>query len=204
LEAKSRELEKIIRERTRELEVGREQLRVRATHDALTGMPNRVEILRFLEIEKERVLRTGKTAVVALVDLDYFKHINDAFGHHVGDEALRHFAAAITAAIRPYDHAGRWGGEEFLLVLSDVPLETAEKRLDEIHASISNLHIHSGESKIVLNCSVGGVLFDAKTGPATNESLISLADKALYAAKSAGRNRVVFRAQFQTDLARRG
>jgi diguanylate cyclase (GGDEF)-like protein len=203
LEAKSRELEKIIRERTRELEVGREQLRVRATHDALTGLPNRVEILRLLEIEKERVLRTGKTTVVALVDLDYFKHINDAFGHPAGDEALRHFVAAITAAIRPYDHAGRWGGEEFLLVLSDVPLESAEKRLVEIHASISNLHIYSGESKIVLNCSVGGVLYDAKAGHATNESLISLADKALYAAKSAGRNRVVISAQFQTDLTRR-
>ena len=116
-------------------------------------MPNRVGILRLLEIEKDRTRRTGKTTVVALADLDYFKHINDTFGHPVGDEALRHFASAITSAIRPYDHVGRWGGEEFLLVLSDVPLPGAKKRLADIHASISNLHIQIGESQIVLNCS---------------------------------------------------
>ena len=198
LGAKSRELEKMIHQRTRELELSHEQLRIQATHDPLTGMLNRAGILRVMEVEKERARRRGKTTLVALVDLDHFKRVNDDFGHLVGDEALRRFAAAITAAIRRYDHAGRFGGEEFLLVLSDVPMEAAEQRLARIHASISNLLTQCGESEIVLNCSIGGALFDAKTGPATNESLLSLADEALYAAKSAGRNCVVFRAPLQS------
>ena len=161
---------------------------------------NQRAFVEFLEKEMTRARRLNHPLSLAYVDIDNFKQINDAFGHPVGDEALRHFACALTDAIRPYDHAGRWGGEEFLLVLSDVPLPVAEKRLADIHASISNLHIQVGESQIVLNCTVGGTIFDSVAGPTTNEALLSLADEALYAAKSAGRNCVVFRAPVQTDL----
>ncbi|MFY9853824.1 MAG: diguanylate cyclase, partial [Terracidiphilus sp.] len=117
LRATSLHLETLVQERTKELEASREQLRIQATHDGLTGMLNRVAILRALTAEMDRVLREKRTVVVALIDLDHFKRINDRYGHLAGDEALRWFAAAVGAAIRPYDRAGRYGGEEFLLVL---------------------------------------------------------------------------------------
>jgi diguanylate cyclase (GGDEF)-like protein len=128
-----------------------------------------------------------------LIDLDHFKHINDGYGHLAGDEGLRWFSAAVGTAIRPYDHAGRYGGEEFLLVLPEIPNDAIEQRLASLHASISNLRIQVGESMFFLNCSIGATAFNPSAGPASEESLLAIADQALYAAKAEGRNRVVFR-----------
>ncbi|MGA3009147.1 MAG: diguanylate cyclase [Terracidiphilus sp.] len=193
LRATSVHLEMLIQERTKELEASREQLRIQATHDGLTGMLNRVAILRALMAEMDRALREKRTLVVALIDLDHFKRINDRYGHLAGDEALRWFAAAVGAAIRPYDRAGRYGGEEFLLVLTQVPLEAVEQRLVSLQNSISNLKVCARESEFTLNCSMGATVFDPLDRPATVESLLAIADEALYAAKAEGRNRVVFR-----------
>jgi diguanylate cyclase (GGDEF)-like protein len=143
--------------------------------------------------EMDRALREKRTLVVALIDLDHFKRINDRYGHLAGDEALRWFAAAVGAAIRPYDRAGRYGGEEFLLVLTQVPLEAVEQRLVSLQNSISNLKVCARESEFTLNCSMGATVFDPLDRPATVESLLAIADEALYAAKAEGRNRVVFR-----------
>jgi len=191
LRARSRELEGLIRERTRELEVSREELRIQAAHDGLTGMLNRTAVLRALAAEMERARRESRTVVVALVDLDNFKRINDAYGHLAGDEALRWFGAAVGAAIRVYDHAGRYGGEEFLLVLTEVPRQAAEERLIDLHAAISNLEIHAREARFGLNCSMGAVVYDPCEEPGTAESLLAVADQALYVAKATGRNRMV-------------
>jgi diguanylate cyclase (GGDEF)-like protein len=191
LRAKSRELESLVKKRTQELEDSREQLRIQATHDGLTGLFNRVAVLRALTGEIDRAQRKGSSVVVALVDLDHFKRVNDQYGHLAGDEALRWFSAAVSAAIRPYDHAGRYGGEEFLLVLNEIPPEFAEHRLATLHKSISNLQVRARESEFTVNCSLGATVFNPSKGPALAESLLAVADHALYAAKATGRNRVV-------------
>jgi diguanylate cyclase (GGDEF)-like protein len=183
----------LVSERTNELEASREQLRIQATHDGLTGMLNRTAILRTLSAEMDRARRENRTVVVALIDLDHFKHINDTYGHMAGDDALRWFVAAVGAAIRPYDHAGRYGGEEFLLVLTQIPREIVESRLDSLQAAISNLKISERGAQFTLNCSIGATVFNPTDEPASVESLLTIADQALYAAKAAGRNRVVFR-----------
>jgi len=193
LRERSRQLESQVRDRTQELEASREKLRVQATHDGMTGMFNRTAVLRALAAEMDRVRREGGTLVVALVDLDYFKRVNDTYGHLTGDEALRCFAAAVAAAIRPYDHAGRYGGEEFLLVLTQIPSQAIVQRLTSLHAAITNLQVSAGESKFKLNCSMGATVLEISDCAANVESLLTLADEALYAAKAAGRNRVVFR-----------
>jgi diguanylate cyclase (GGDEF)-like protein len=193
MRARSRHLESLVSERTRELEASREQLRVQATHDGLTGMLNRTAILRTLAAEMDRARRENRTVVVALIDLDHFKRINDSHGHMAGDDALRWFAAAVDAAIRPYDHAGRYGGEEFLLVLTQIPREIVENRLVRLQAAISNLQVSTRGAPFSLNCSMGATVFDPSSEPASVESLLTIADRALYAAKAEGRNRVVFR-----------
>lgn len=192
LRLRSRHLEGLVRERTQELEASREKLRIQATHDGLTGMLNRTAVIRALAAEIDRARREGGTLVVALVDLDYFKRLNDTYGHLAGDEALRWFAAAVAAAIRPYDHAGRYGGEEFLLVLTHIPPEVVQQRLTSLHASISNLRVNAGEATVTVNCSMGATDLDPGDKSASVESLLALADQALYDAKASGRNRVVF------------
>jgi len=191
LKKTSRQLERMVRERTRELEASREQLRIQATHDGLTGMLNRTAILRALSSEMDRARRENRTVVVALVDLDHFKRVNDAYGHMAGDEALRWFSAAVGTAIRPYDHAGRYGGEEFLLVLTEVPRESVEQRLTILHGSISNLNIQTSEFDFSIACSMGATVFDPSCGPGSVESLLAIADDAMYAAKAQGRNRMI-------------
>jgi diguanylate cyclase (GGDEF)-like protein len=193
LRARSRQLEMLVRERTGELEASREELSLLATHDGLTGMLNRGAILRVLTAEMDRALRESRTVVVAMVDLDHFKHINDDYGHLAGDEALRWFAAAVGAAIRPYDHVGRYGGEEFLFVLTEVPREAIEQRLASLQTSISNLQVCADGVQFTLNCSMGATIFDSLDRSATVESLLAVADQSLYAAKAAGRDCFVFR-----------
>jgi diguanylate cyclase (GGDEF)-like protein len=194
LRARSRQLEALVSERTNELEASREQLRIQATHDGLTGMLNRTAVLQTLTAELDRARRESRTVVVALIDLDHFKSINDSHGHLAGDDALRWFAAAVGAAIRPYDHAGRYGGEEFLLVLTEIPREIVEPRLARLHAAISNLQVCEHGVQFTLNCSMGATVYDPADQAGSVESLLVIADSALYAAKAEGRNRVVFRA----------
>ncbi len=99
---------------------------------------------------------------------------------------LRWFAAAVGAAIRPYDHAGRYGGEEFLLVLTELPRDAVEQRLASLHAAISNLEICELGTQFTLNCSMGATVFDPSDHAGSVESLLAIADQALYAAKADG------------------
>jgi diguanylate cyclase (GGDEF)-like protein len=191
LRRENRELEHLVKERTRELEVSREQLRIQLAHDVLTGMLNRTGILNELNAEMDRTRRENGTLLVALADLDQFKRINDAYGYQTGDEALRWFAAAVGAAIRVYDHAGRYGGEEFLLVLTEIPRGGAAERLARLHASISNLHIHTHEAEFAITCSMGATVFDPSARIESAGALLAAADQALYAAKAAGCNRAI-------------
>ena len=197
----SRRLEELVRERTRELELSRAQLRIQATHDGLTGMLNRTAILRSLVAEMDRARREDRALCVVLIDIDHFKRVNDTYGHLAGDDALRWFAAAVGAAIRPYDHAGRYGGEEFLLVLTELPLEAIEQRLAKLHAALSNLMVRTHGIEFQICSSMGATIFHPALEDQSSEALLALADQALYAAKSNGRNRVVFYANSQMAAA---
>ena len=188
---RSQELEQLVRERTEELEKSRELLRVQATHDGLTGMLNREAILKVLVEEIERARRMARTFALALIDLDHFKRINDTRGHLAGDEALRVFSAALANAIRPYDHIGRYGGEEFLIVLPDLPPDAAIQRLRTLHTTISNLSVGTAESAFNFTCSFGAVTVVPTAESIGTEPLLAIADQALYEAKAAGRNRIV-------------
>jgi diguanylate cyclase (GGDEF)-like protein len=191
LREKSLDLERLVDERTRELELTREQLRIQLAHDVLTGMLNRAGILRELTTEMDRTRREGGTLLVTLADLDQFKRVNDAYGYQAGDEALRWFAAAVGTAIRVYDHAGRYGGAEFLLVLTEIQSGSAAERLGSLHASISNLQIYTREAEFGITCSMGATVFDSSVRDESAEALLAAADQALYAAKTTGRNRAV-------------
>jgi diguanylate cyclase (GGDEF)-like protein len=193
MRARSRHLQRLVSERTRELEDSRQQLQFQATHDGITGLFNHVEILHMLSVEMSHARRSGKRLVLAMLDLDHFKRVNDLYGHLAGDEALRLFAAAIQVAIRAYDHAGRYGGEEFLLILNEVPMEAAEQRLAQLHGQVSDLEVSTGGFEFKITCSIGATIFDPSDESRTLESLLMAADQALYAAKSSGRNCVVFR-----------
>lgn len=193
LRKQSRDLELLVKRRTRELEASREQLRIQATHDALTGIMNRGAILAALESELGRAIRENRSLVVVLADLDYFKRVNDTYGHLAGDDALRRFATAINGAIRNYDHAGRFGGEEFLLVVNEIPNQATEQRLAGLHAAVTDLSIHAQGKDFKITCSMGAAVFRPSCGASNVESLIAEADSALYDAKAGGRNKVVLR-----------
>jgi diguanylate cyclase (GGDEF)-like protein len=193
LSQRSKQLETLVRIRTAELEASREQLRIQASHDTLTGMLNHGAVLRSLDAEIQRSRREGGLLVVAMADLDYFKRINDTHGHLAGDEALRQFSTAARGSMRLYDHVGRYGGEEFLFLLAEIPAGAIEQRLATLHLAISNLTIRTPLTEFGMTCSIGATVFDPFGTPSGADSLLAIADMALYDAKRSGRNRVILR-----------
>jgi two-component system, cell cycle response regulator len=172
-----------------ELVAARESMREAATHDSLTGLLNRGEIFGMLERELERARRERKALSVILADIDHFKEVNDSRGHLFGDEALREIARRLRSKLRPYDGVGRYGGEEFLLVLPACDLDGAMQRGDELREAIANRPIVSGDAERAITMSMGVALSEC-IGVKEVETLLSRADSALYAAKNKGRNRV--------------
>jgi diguanylate cyclase (GGDEF)-like protein len=193
LRAKSRQLEQMVRDRTQELETSRELLRKRASEDGLTGLLNHESILRALDGEMARARREGMILLLAMADLDHFKRVNDAYGHLAGDQALRRFADAIRGAKRSYDHAGRYGGEEFLIILTHVKRHGIEARLQRLQGMISGLEVVARNSRFKITCSMGATIFDPDGELNTAEALLTVADQALYEAKGMGRNRAIVR-----------
>jgi len=155
--------------------------------DELTGSFNRRCIMRMLEEEIGRARRAGSPCSIALIDLDWFKRINDAHGHPTGDEVLRTFAITVFANIRGIDRFGRYGGEEFLLVLPDTPQESAARTLDRLRAIIAELDWSAFSPGMRVTISAG--LATLREGE-TSDSFLTRADGALYASKARGRNRV--------------
>ena len=188
--ARQRELEALVKLRTAELEASRETLRRQATCDGLTGLLNRTAVLKELDSAILRAQRESHSLVIALIDLDFFKSINDRKGHLVGDEALRQFAQKLQSAMRPYDRVGRYGGEEFLAILSQIPIDSMESRLKAFHATISGISIETQAETFILQCSLGAVSYSPSDPEFPIEVLLARADSALYAAKATGRNRV--------------
>lgn len=167
-----------------------EELRHRARHDSLTDALNHGAIVDRLREELERARREGSAITVAMIDADYFKEINDRHGHQAGDEVLFALVQRIRSVLRPYDHLGRYGGEEFLVV---APGRTAVADLQErIRTMVADSPFETAAGPLSVTVSIGVVVACASTNPyLTFESVIRAADDALYRAKQAGRNQVV-------------
>ena len=184
---RAQRLETLVRERTRELEESRELLREQATKDGLTHVWNRRALMEILSREANRCAREHLPFAVALADIDHFKQVNDTHGHPAGDAVLREFAARLSAAIRPYDAVGRYGGEEFVVVMPGLDISQLEHRarLAKIHLSIAAAPMSVG----TVTCSFG-VAGTNGAAPVDVDALIATADEALYRAKRNGRNRI--------------
>ncbi|MGA2053980.1 MAG: diguanylate cyclase [Bradyrhizobium sp.] len=155
--------------------------------DDLTGSFNRRCIMRFLNDEVTRAHRLNAPCSIALIDLDWFKRINDTYGHPTGDEVLRTFAITVFANIRTVDRFGRYGGEEFLLVLPDTSGETAAHALDRLRTIVADIDWSALSLGLRVTISAGIATLDANE---TSDSFLARADSALYKAKAQGRNRI--------------
>jgi diguanylate cyclase len=155
--------------------------------DELTGSFNRRCIMRMLEDEIARAHRVNTPCSIALIDLDWFKLINDGYGHPTGDEVLRTFAITVFANIRNIDRFGRYGGEEFLLLLPDTSGDSAARSLDRLRAIIADLDwsAFSPGMRITISAGVATLRPDENA-----DTFLARADRALYAAKAEGRNRI--------------
>lgn len=177
------------RKLVRSLGEARAELNRMATTDALTGLSNRHALLQRLDQEYERQRRSGKLLSVAMLDVDLFKSVNDVYGHAAGDAVLREIARHIQAGVRRYDVAARFGGEEFLIVLPDADLPTAQQTAERIRGIIEKqVRVGSGETQRAITVSLGVATLRAGE---RIEALINRADAALYRAKAEGRNRIV-------------
>jgi diguanylate cyclase (GGDEF)-like protein/PAS domain S-box-containing protein len=168
----------------------REKLRAEAIHDPLTGLFNRRYLEETLSRELHRARRGNSPLCLAMLDLDRFKQFNDKFGHDAGDSFLRELGKLVRANVRKSDIPCRYGGEEFVLVLPDSQQADAEQRVEQIRVLIKELQIPHGERVLGALTVSAGVAQADKHSSDPNE-LLRAADHALYAAKNAGRNRVV-------------
>lgn len=172
----------------RELIQAREDLRFQATHDALTGLWSRGATLDLLSAELQRGLRLHTPTGILMIDLDHFKKVNDTHGHLVGDVVLREAAQRIGQAVRAYDFLGRYGGEEFLAVLSNCTLDELRRVAERMRCAVAESAIVTNAMNVDVTVSIGGVV---TLGGTKDLDLLSAADSALYVAKRAGRNRVL-------------
>ncbi len=178
---RQRELEALVAERTRELHD-------RATHDGLTGLWNRSSLVETLGRELERARRAQSPLSLILLDFDHFKAINDTHGHLAGDQVLREAAQRLAQELRPYDTIGRYGGEEFVIVLPNCEAMDARARAEQLRRVIRSETFLVGTTELRVTCSFGLVNYSSPAE--TIETLLSKADAALYEAKHAGRDRV--------------
>jgi two-component system, cell cycle response regulator len=169
----------------------REDMRFKATHDPLTGLFNRGVIVDLLARELARTHREDCCSTVLLGDVDHFKTINDTHGHILGDEVLKEIARRILGAVRSYDYVGRYGGEEFLVVLNNCDSSLSLPRAEQIRRAIASAPVQTASGPISVTMSFGA-LSTKDWGLRPAEEIIHEVDSALYKAKAAGRNGVRF------------
>lgn len=158
-----------------------------ATHDELTGLINRRHMQALMEQEHRRCARSGQCFCLAVLDIDHFKAVNDNHGHAAGDEVLRVIAHELQSAIRLSDAVARWGGEEFVLVLSDTRAALARAGLERMRDRVARLRVVVPEGVVAVTLSAG--LAEHHAGETVTQTL-ARADRALYDAKQQGRDRV--------------
>jgi two-component system cell cycle response regulator len=173
-----------------QLLMAREALRQQATHDGLTGLLNRSAVMEILHRELARSHRENLPLSLLLVDLDHFKQINDEHGHLVGDAVLREASARMKSAIRRYDSIGRYGGEEFLVVLPGCDAAGGTAQAERLRLALATRPFSVGGQAIAVTCSIGATLCSG-VSLSDADGLVREADEALYTAKDHGRNRVV-------------
>jgi two-component system cell cycle response regulator len=176
---------KRIVELQRKLVSANDALHYSATHDFLTGVWNRAAIISFLQREMARAIREARPLGVILADVDHFKRINDELGHESGDLVLREIANRFAGALREYDGVGRYGGEEFLLVMPGCDRATTVKRANLIRELISRKPVSATLGTTAVTVSMGVAVAESD---ASSEALLRRADAALYQAKRNGRN----------------
>lgn len=163
-------------------------LEEQATHDGLTGLWNRNAIFQILEREMSRRDRQNQSLSLALVDLDHFKEINDTRGHVVGDHVLREVATRLLGGVRAYDSVGRYGGEEFMIVLPGCDQAEALQLGERLRRTIEREIADACGNRLLATACLGVSTWNGQSAAA---DLVRRADRALYAAKNRGRNRVV-------------
>ena len=179
-----------LRRQKAELAQALEQIRQLATHDDLTGLLNRRAMLDRMQLEQRRSLRSGSPLLIAQLDIDHFKVVNDTHGHAAGDLVLQSFADTVRRNVRDTDVLARWGGEEFVLLLCDTPAADAVALMERLRQAVQAMQVPvaQGGQPITVTVSIGL----ARHAPADPlAGTLERADRALYAAKAGGRNRVV-------------
>lgn len=163
----------------------REKLRYLSLTDMLTGLRNRVALVDILEQEKDRSLRYEKPLSVMMIDIDNFKQVNDRFGHAEGDSVLKNLARLMRSTLRTSDYAARWGGEEFLVLLTDTPFDSGTVAAENFCAEVASSYL---SSLTPITISIG---ITALVPGDSIDTLVARSDEALYEAKRQGKNRVV-------------
>ena len=166
------------------------QTEVRATHDRLTGVPNRETLLTALVSEVERAARYHHWLSVAFIDIDRFKPINDTYGHNAGDAVLRQVANVVSQSLRSSDLVGRYGGEEFMVILPETRPEMAVELMEQLRLLVmqASMKIADGQA---LNVTISAGVAGGHGDGLRVETLVEQADTAMYGAKSLGRNKVI-------------
>ena len=177
----------------------REALRDQATRDSLTRLWNRSTILDILQRELARSARERRPLGLLLVDLDHFKNVNDTHGHFAGDAVLSEAGRRMQSDLREYDSLGRYGGEEFLVLLPGCDERSTRSSAERIRAHLANHPMVLSDTTLKVTASFGGTCVRPGV-QCTAEELIRRADEALYRAKDLGRNRVEFLDAEETDL----
>jgi diguanylate cyclase (GGDEF)-like protein len=166
-----------------------EQLKDEANRDSLTGVLNRKAIMTTLERQIPAAFAVKKVLGIIMVDIDFFKRVNDSFGHVVGDAVLLEFTRRLSAALRDNDYLGRYGGEEFLIIIDETTPEQLLQIGERFRSVIADTPFVVGENTLNITASFGLTAVASDTSP--TEAIVAVADKALYSAKNSGRNRCI-------------
>ena len=165
----------------------KDELEYLVSHDALTGAYSRRGFMNLAEIEISRALRMQRDTALMVLDLDHFKQVNDRFGHPVGDLVLRKFTDIARLCLRREDLLGRFGGEEFMVLLPDTSPAASLVVAERIRSAVLATRVAAGQQQVRFTVSIGVA---NAAGRGTLEDMLKLADRAMYLAKSRGRNRV--------------